>query len=153
MSRLMRRLVNEDGFTLMEGLVSIVILSIITIGIYNTVVVARKFVVDARRVTEATNFARKKLEKIVDTDFQDITLIYSAIKTYDANPYDANYRDQDPDYDYIGDYNNSLPNAEWRVEYSGIDPLAIRLTVSWRESSGTRERSVQLSTRVTEGRM
>ena len=62
-----RRLKNERGFTLMEGAVSIVLLSITAIGMYNMVVVAHKYIIDAKRLTQATNFARMKLEKIMTT--------------------------------------------------------------------------------------
>jgi type II secretory pathway pseudopilin PulG len=140
MSGWMRRLVNERGFTMVEGVVSIVLLSITVIGVYNIVISANRFVVDARRVTEATNFARMKLEEIADTAGADFTEIPSA-GTY--------RREDDDDFYYI-----DLPNPKWEVQYSGTDPLAIHLTVSWQESGAkSRERSVQLSTTVTEGRM
>ena len=158
MSKLMRRSVSEGGFTLIEGLISMALLSITVIGIYNIVIVAHRFTIDARRVTQATNYARKKLERIMDTSFLDIESKYVANNSYDANPYDEHYCDIDPDYDYVGSYDDSLPNAEWQVEYfkpsSGNDPLTIRLTVSWRESDeDSRERRVQLSSRVTAGKM
>ena len=164
----MRKMSREKGFTLVEGVVSIVLLSITVVGMYNAVILARKYVVSARRVTEATNFARMKLERVLDTDFLDIMSKYSDDAVYDANPYDEHYCDTDPDYDQAGGdyaYDHGLPNAEWRVEYrdndggaalSGEDPLTIRLIVSWSEGQSegdSRQRSVLLSTRITAGKM
>ena len=160
-----RRSANERGFTLIEGAVSIVLLSITIIGMYNTIILARRFVVDARRVTEATNFGRMKLERVVDTDFADIMSKYASGVVYDANNYDEYFCEQDPDYDQAGGdyaYEHGLPNAAWHLEYqdnngapasSNDDPLTIRLIVSWQEGGGLRERSIVLSTRVTSGRM
>lgn len=153
-----RKASSESGFTLLEGLVSILLISITVIGIYNIIVVSHRFVIDARRVTQATNFARKKLEKIMDTDFVDIPSEYPAGIDYSfGNDIDGLFQ-HDPDNDYL----EGLPNASWRVEYypspsGGIpsDPLTIKLTVSWQEDNdnNSRERSVYLSSRITAGKM
>lgn len=165
MLRFMQGQPNESGFTLVEGVISIVILSITIIGMYDSIILARKYIVDARRVTEATNFARMKLERIMETAFEDIMSKYSDDANYDANPYDEHYCDTDPDYDQAGGmyaYENGLPSAEWKVEYrdndgnlasSGDDPLTVWLTVTWYEGGDDRERSILLSTRLTAGRM
>ena len=159
MFRFIRRATNESGFTLIEGLVSILLMSITVIGIYNIVIVSHEFVIDARRVTQATNFARKKLEKIMDTDFMDIPSVYPDSINYAVST--ASTPEEPFEYDPDGDYLEGLPNAMWRVEYypsplSGVpsDPLTIKLIVSWQEiDSGNRERSVYLSTRTTAGKM
>ena len=152
------RVMDKQGFTLIEGLVSILLISITVIGIYNIVLVSHDFVIDARRVTQATNFARKKLEKIMDTDFLDIPSEYPSGISYSVG-YDAGQNEPDPDYDYLEGFPG---NATWRVEYypspaSGApsDPLTIKLIVSWHENNDNddRERSVYLTSRVTAGKM
>ncbi len=145
---------NNRGFTLLEGALSIVLLSITSIGLYTTVIFAQNTITDARHITEATNFARRKLEKIMDTEFTMISQHYGASVTYDANPSDSQYFNTDPD----GDYVSTLPNAKWRVEYfypsAGIDPLVIRLTVFWRKNGvNDPEHQVQFSTKLTAGRI
>jgi prepilin-type N-terminal cleavage/methylation domain-containing protein len=150
----MEELAREGGFALIEVMVSIVILCIAVIGMYGTIVAANGHIVDAKRVTQATNFARKKLEKVMDTNFRDITQVYPAGRIYDANPFDSNYRLSDPDGDYAGEYGDSLPNGEWQVQYSGTDPLTIQLTVSWKlTGAAEQQRSVTLSSRVAAGKM
>jgi len=138
----------------MEGMMSLLILSMTAIAVYGTVVIAQSYTTKAKRVTQATNFARMKLEKVMDTDFYDIQYKYSAGSTYDANPYDSNYLTTDPDGDYAGSSKSSLPNGEWQVQYSGTDPLTIRLIVLWKNSGeNAKQYSIALSSRVTAGRM
>lgn len=154
MSKLMRNSKNDEGFTMLEGALSIMLLSITAIGLYTTVIFAQNAIVDARHVTEATNFARRKLEKIMDTDFLMIPQNYIASRNYDANPFDSQYFETDPD----GDYASTLPNSRWQVEYfypsSGIDPLVIRLTVFWMKSGSSEpEHQIQFSTKLTAGRI
>jgi len=144
----------EKGFTILEGLISIAVLSITVIGMYSMMIFAQNSIVNSRRVTEATNYARKKLERIMDTEFTNIIYTYPNNKAYDANPFDDKTFDTDPD----GDYTASLPNSSWKVEYflppSGIDPLTIRLTVSWKENGDNKpEHYVRLASRVTEGKI
>ena len=154
-SGLLCRLTDNRGFTLIEGIVSVVLLSITAVGVFNTVIISQRFVTDARHVTEATNFARKKLERIIDTDFKKITQIYTTGISYDANLFDQHSMGltPDPDNDSVSNYPNSLPNAEWKVQYTGTDPLTIKVIVSWRENrENVRDRKISLSTRITESR-
>ena len=136
MYALMRRSMDNKGFTLIEVTACVVIMFISATGMYSAIVMGNKSIMDSRRVTKATNIARAMLEKLAD-DPGKADLYFSEI---------------------------DLPNAGWQVEYfddygqpvseSGIlqaDPLTIRLTVSWRKNLGSRERSVQLSTRITHG--
>lgn len=150
----MFKMLNEKGFTILEGAVSIILLFMTVLGMYNIMLFAERSIIDARRMTEATNFARRKLERIMDTDFLRIPQDYQAGVTYDANPSDDSYFYTDPD----GDYANALPNAKWQVEYfhpvSSLDPLTIRLSVFWKESGENKiEHRVRLSSRVTAGRV
>jgi prepilin-type N-terminal cleavage/methylation domain-containing protein len=134
----MRKLAGEKGFTLLEAMTSVVILSITATGVYSSIILANRFIVRSQHVTEATNIARMILEEIAD------------------DPAAADL--QSPD--------TRLPNASWQVEYSdeyssvisesqipNTDPLIITVTVFWQESAGTPERSVQLSTKTTQGAM
>jgi len=154
MHKLIHDFKSNKGFTMLEGMLGIILLSLTTIGLYSAVILAQNISADARYITEATNYARKKLEKIIDTDFNSITQNYISGVNYDVNPYDSQTYYTDPD----GDYTSTLPNAKWQVEYfhppSGIDPLVIRLTVSWRKSVDNEpEHQVQFSTKLTAGRM
>lgn len=134
----MRKLAGEEGFTLLEAMTSVVILSITATGVYSSIILANRFIINSQHVTEATNIARMILEEIAD------------------DPAAADF--QPPD--------TRLPNASWQVEYfneygsaisesqiPNTDPLTISVTLFWQESAGSPERSVQLSTRTTQGAM
>ena len=140
MVTLMRKSAGERGFTLIEVGICIVIISITAVGMYNAIILVSGFINDTRRVTKATNIARAMLERLADdptsTDFYP-TELYS----------------QD----------SGLPNMDWQVEYlygngeevlysqiETTDPLTIRVTVFWQENQNSRERSVKLSTRITQ---
>ena len=133
---LMRRSADGKGFTLIEVAVCIAIVAISAIGIYNAIVLANRSIADSRRVTKATNVARAMLEDISD------------------DPENMEYYPSEM----------GLPNMRWEVEYTDasgqevspdnvmtVDPLTIKLTVFWQRTGSSRERSVQLSTRITQG--
>jgi Tfp pilus assembly protein PilV len=149
------KFMNDKGFTLLEGAISIMLLSIATLGTYSIMIFAQNANLSAKYTTSAVNFARMKLEKIMDTEYTKITQSYIQGTVYDANPYDSSsFPASDPD----GDYAPSLPNAKWQVEYfypnSGTDPLVIRLKVFWKKSGvNAVEHSVQLSSKLTAGRI
>ncbi|MBM3211296.1 prepilin-type N-terminal cleavage/methylation domain-containing protein [Candidatus Poribacteria bacterium] len=154
-SILPHKFTNDKGFTLLESVISIMLLSITTLGIYGIIILAQESSLSAKYTTTAANFARMKLEKIMDTEYTKITQSYVQGTIYDANPYDdVSFPASDPD----GDYAPSLPSAKWRVEYfypnAGTDPLVIKLKVFWKEKGANKvEHNIQLSSKLTSGRI
>ena len=115
----------------------VVIIVITAAAMYNAVIYGNRYIADSRRMTKATNTARAMLEKLAD------------------DPTRTDFYPSDMD---------QLPNMSWQIEYlnnyGGIvpdfeigtaDPLTIRLTIFWQQDQSGRQRSVQLSTRITQG--
>ena len=132
---LKRGLVDESGFTLVTVAVCVVITAITAVGMYNAIILGNRYIADSRRVTKATSIARSMLEKLVD------------------DPTCTDYYPEDME----------LPNMSWQVEYldnygtpvmeyevGTVDPLTIRLTVFWQRDNDSRQRSVQLATKITQ---
>lgn len=137
MFALMRRPVDEEGFTLIETAICIVIVSITAVGMYNAIVVATKYMADSRRNTMAINTARAILEKIADDP--------NSMEPY--SPGMAGLPNMRYEVEYLNDYGAEVLQSQ----VLDVDPLTIRLTVFWRENPNSYERSVKLSTRITHG--
>jgi len=118
----------QDGFTLMEALVSLSILLIsitCTLGLFT--VVSRNLVVP-KHLTVATNIARAKMEEIKNTPFESITTSFPPNQPEEIL---------------------SLPNGTLNISYPdgvGADPLAISVVVSWQEDDNLR--NIELLTSV-----
>jgi prepilin-type N-terminal cleavage/methylation domain-containing protein len=134
----MRKLSGEEGFTLLEAMASVVILSITATGIYSSVILANRFIVRSQHVTEATNICRMILEEIADDPIEQ-----GFYPPYTDLPY-ASWQ-----VEYFDKYGNAI--SESRIP--NTDPLTISVTLFWQENVGSPERSVQLSTRTTQGAM
>jgi len=134
----MRKLLDQQrGFSLIEVAICIVIITIATIGTYNVIIYANSYIADSQDSTEAINIARAMLEKLVD------------------NPTGTDFYPSNTD---------QLPNMTWQIEYLNnrgetvpsldietADPLTIKLTIFWQPDLKSRQRSTQLSTRITHG--
>ena len=136
MSTLMRRSVDEKGFTLIEVGICIVLISITAIGMYNAIVLATRYITDSRRVTKATNIARAMLEEIADDPAN--TGFY---------PSDMELPNMRWEVAYMDDFGQAVPQSN----VTTVDPLTIQMTVFWQQNSNSPERFVQLSTRITHG--
>lgn len=127
----------QEGFTLTMALACVAILSISLLGMYSAIIQVNRSIVDSRNITRATNIAREILEILLD---------------------DPTRRD------FYPSEMAALPNMRWQMEFldsdgmavpdeevENFDSLTIRVIVYWQESQETQERSVDLSTRFTQG--
>ena len=120
----------QQGFTLIEAMVTLSILLIIissTLGLFTT---GYRNLATPKNLTAATNIARTKMEEIKNTSFGSITTSFPA-----------------GDYPVEG---SLLPEGTiLNISYPDgvVDPLAVSVTVSWPE--GDNWRSIELATLVT----
>jgi prepilin-type N-terminal cleavage/methylation domain-containing protein len=70
---------NQSGFTLIELMVSVVILALAAVGIVQAFSTGFQGTADARDITEATTYAQEKMEEITNTTFDGIVSETSAI--------------------------------------------------------------------------
>ena len=134
---IMLRSMDERGFSLIEVAICVLIITIAAIGTYNIIIYGNRHIADSRRMTEATNIARAMLEKLADdpasTDFYPSDMERLPNMSWQI--------------EYLNSYGETVPDFEIEI----ADPLTIKLTISWRQDQDSRQRSVQLSTRITQG--
>jgi len=120
----------QQGFTLMETMVTLSILLISLTGTLGLFTIGYRNLVMPKHVTAATNIARAKIEEIKNTPFESITTSF-------------------PEGDYSVE-SSSLPNGTTlNISYPdgvGTEPLAISVVASWQEND--RQRTVELNTLV-----
>ncbi|HEX29797.1 TPA: type II secretion system protein [Candidatus Poribacteria bacterium] len=127
----MRMFVHQGGFSILEVVVALGVISIALTGTLNLFTTGFKSLAFSDKMTVALNAARAKLEEIKGAEFSQITLLYPDGSTYPVS---------------------NLNGGTLRVEYpNGIssDPLVVRVTVTWPE--GGVERSIDLVTMVSSG--
>ena len=120
----------QQGFTLVESMVTLSALLIITTSTFSLFTMGYKNLAFPKHLTAATNIARANMEEIKDTPFESITTYF-------------------PEGDYIV-YSSLLPDgATLNISYPNgvVDPLAVSITVSWQE--GDNLQSIKLFTLVT----
>ena len=133
---------DKNGFTILEGIVSISVFTLAALVTYSSLILAQKYIVNSRQLSQAMNYNRSKLEEIADVEFTDITDTYPPNQLNELS---------DGYYPY-------LPSAKWKVQYfnesgspsTNADPLTIRITLYWKKTDET-DHSVQLSTKLTRG--
>jgi Tfp pilus assembly protein PilV len=124
---------NERGFSAMETIVALGIMLFVSTSVVGLFAHSLQATGRSKHYTAATYTARAKMEAIKDTDFASITSQY---------PDDVS--------NLITGTTNLPSESAWVVTYpngTSADPLAVTVTVSWPENTGTH--SVQLTTLVS----
>ena len=126
MKRLFR---NEEGFTIVETFLSMVILSIVAIGFIGLGVAASSFNAETRDLMMATKALEDAIERISEVNFDDVTWAF-------PNGYEENI-------DLL--YNKQ---GKWVLNYIQTgDPqlLGLQVTANWQDADG-RDHSITLVT-------
>lgn len=136
-----KRISNRTGVTLVEVLVSIMIISILTLGLYSLIVLAVKITNDNKNYTSAILIANKKMEMIRNLPYDDVA-------TLGGSP-PGNI----PQSEIVSEYGREF-TVETDVSFyddpfddAGTDTIPndyklVSITVSWTSNYGPREVSV-----------
>jgi type II secretory pathway pseudopilin PulG len=128
----MHKLLNQEkGFSLTEGMVAQVILSISVLSLLSIFVLGTKLNSESEDVTVATNLAQQKMEEIMNTRFRYIVAENPpGERLFSNEPQVSPYWVQNPDGKWI----TSLPQGKYEILYpDGLDadPLRIQVRISW----------------------
>ena len=135
----------QDGFTLVEVMVAIAIVTTVLVALLCALGAAAALTENARELTQAMEDGRTVLERIRG-DVQ----ASADITTFAANYPEATYEDWVAAQQAAETGFASLDSEAVSVEYgaAGDDPLGTAVTVAW-QARGGRARSVTLQTQMT----
>jgi len=102
---------SQKGFTLIEVLLTVVVLSVGVVGVTKAFNVGLFSTVDTRKTETALNIARARMEEVKNTPFASIV---------DSGP------TADPDF----------PAFSVEVDESGGNPMQVEITVTWQDREG-----------------
>lgn len=132
----------STAFTLLEVIISILILSIVTAGTYGLFVTNYKFIIEAKQRLQAVNQASAILEKLRMYVSEDPVgpLIGAELSNGTHFPKDIGLDDM-PDIDGVSDNESSyiVEDINWDVEgdqalaIAPIDIKKVTVTVKWNE--------------------
>ena len=129
MEKRIRNLKKENGFTLLEVIVSIAILTFGLLAVASMQITAIRGNDLASRITEASGWGQEKVEELSGLSYTDADLDHNANPHTEQNP-PAGYTitwnvDKDPDLD--GDGFTDIPNVKLIV-----------VTVTWQDKGHTK---------------
>ena len=131
MIALMRLLKSEKGFSLVEGIVAMAILTIGSVALMNLFVIGARLNNESEDRTIATNIAQEKLEEIINSRFRYIVANYPpGITALENLPHEEPYWTLNSKDEWVP----ALSEGQYEIDYpDGLDadPLRISITVSW----------------------
>lgn len=145
---MIKRLAQENGFTITEAVVAQVVLIIGAIAIWTTFVAGSRYNAESEDRTIAANIAQLKMEQIMNTRFRYIVAEHPPGETSFAS------ESQGPPFWTLntqGEWIISLPQGRYQISYpDGVDadPMRIDVTILWRNSFG-QDSSLSLETLVS----
>lgn len=124
----------NDGFTLLEILVAMIIVAIGMFAIVSLILMVIKGNIHSERVTEATTIAQNRIEEIFDTDYNNVTT--SVFGTYTPSPGDPPHPDH-PNHALRMTVEDDVPD---------VNAKTITLDVYWNPATTTSSHKVSLKT-------
>ncbi len=143
----------ERGFTLLEVLMSVVMLIIVATAVWSAFAAGLHFNAESEDKTVASNIAQAKMEAVISTLFTDVVTIHPAGETsFTSQLQGEPYWVQNSG----GQWNLALPEGRYTIEYPNgetSDPLVAKVTVLWTNQLGVAcSLSLESQISITPGR-
>ena len=120
---------SERGIAMIEVIMAQLILIIAALAIWNVFVFGSRVNSQSEDRTTATNIARYKVEEIMNTTFENIVTQYPQGETsFESESQDSPCWVRNSE----GDMVPALQDGKLQIDYFDVDPLRVRVTVSWR---------------------
>ena len=106
----------QGGLTLVEIVISMLILSLVLLGIAGIFVVGKRYLMGAQYRQEALHFAREKIEELEAFDFDHANLFAGAYTETLTNGWERAWSivDEDLDLDSSADRKNIIVTVQWQ---------------------------------------